>query len=316
MTPTSSVDRLTFMPGHSKRIFFRRGRLVWLSIAAGLMALLAGCGDSSEEKPKKDPVPASKNDFLTPADIEYFHPGRSKSDVLRDVQWRGNFQSATTYESQSVYTMTFMVAPEEEPDAVAEERLLAVFIDDEFSKFVEMQYAREDELVERYNPAYQQHMKYLKPMNMADCRFLIRAVESPAVDMIEWAKNVMKEPPARKHIDWGLTAVFVVLKPALDAKWAREGRINLALRDQFNAARLSIGMTEQEVESVFGAKPLESGKAGASIYKIYGSNESFDLRAPLHFANVLVLFDEGKVNVIHGVPAGYEWRRTLGERFL
>ena len=35
------------------------------------------------------------------------------------------------------------------------------------------------------------------------------------------------------------------------------------LRDQFNAARLKIGMTEMEVESVLKAKPIEAGEVEA-----------------------------------------------------
>jgi hypothetical protein len=67
------------------------------------------------------------------------------------------------------------------------------------------------------------------------------------------------------------------------------------LRDQFNAARLKIGMTESDVESVLKAKPIETGDVEAGSFKIFGSTESFDIRPDLHYANVLAVFKDGKL---------------------
>jgi hypothetical protein len=93
---------------------------------------------------------------------------------------------------------------------------------------------------------------------------------------------------------------------------------NAELRDQFNAARLNIGMTESEVQAALKAKPLESGKVEAGDYRIYGSNESVGDISSIsgtfrHFSNILVVFREGKAVAISSTPAGYDWRRKLGE---
>ena len=85
--------------------------------------------------------------------------------------------------------------------------------------------------------------------------------------------------------------------------------------NQFNAARLKIGMTESETEAVLKAKPLESGKVEAGDYKIYGSNESFNINYPLRFSNILLVFTGGKLSVIRSIPSGAEWRQELGEMF-
>jgi hypothetical protein len=74
-------------------------------------------------------------------------------------------------------------------------------------------------------------------------------------------------------------------------------------------------MTESEVESVLKAKPLESGKVDAGSYRIYGSNKSFKMK-DLHFANILVVFRDGKVSVIGGADAGDAWRQELAWEFV
>jgi hypothetical protein len=94
---------------------------------------------------------------------------------------------------------------------------------------------------------------------------------------------------------------------------------NVALRDQFNVARVSIGMTEAEVESAFGAKPLESGKVDEGDYKLYGVFGEYNNDLPfwLHFSNVLIVFRDGKANTILGIPAhNLHWHRELEEGFV
>jgi hypothetical protein len=96
-------------------------------------------------------------------------------------------------------------------------------------------------------------------------------------------------------------------------------RRNAELRDQFNASRLRIGMTERDVESVLHANPVESGKVEAHSFAIYGSNESFAISHTLHFSNILVLFRDGKASGIYSgetVPGGRGWREQLGKLFV
>ncbi len=75
-------------------------------------------------------------------------------------------------------------------------------------------------------------------------------------------------------------------------------------------------MTEVQVESILKARPIEQGKVDAGLYKIYGSNESFNLDDWLHFLNVMVVLQEGKASVVYCIGAGHEWRRGLGEIFI
>ena len=58
------------------------------------------------------------------------------------------------------------------------------------------------------------------------------------------------------------------------------------MREQFRAVRLDIGMTEQEVEAVLKAKPIDSGELRAGTCKEYGGTEMFPI--PNHFGNVVV----------------------------
>jgi hypothetical protein len=167
----------------------------------------------------------------------------------------------------------------------------------------------------RYDQNYKREMLLSKPIKVMDYGLLVRAVESEPVNVVDLHKKLNAEPAVPSQTDAGLTAVFLGLKPALSVKWDREFKKNAALRDQFNASRLRIGMVEQEVESVLKAKPLESGRVDAGAYRIYGSNESFDITSPLHFANIVVVFDKGKASVVRGVTAGYEWRHELGKMF-
>ncbi len=104
-----------------------------------------------------------------------------------------------------------------------------------------------EELGVRYEPAYERDMPFVKPIKAGDCRYLTRELESVPIKIADLKKAATKKPDAPSHIDPGLTAVFAVLGPVLSLKWSVEAKKNLALRDQFNAARLRIGMTQREV---------------------------------------------------------------------
>lgn len=288
---------------------------------------LAGCAKPNGEKPINE-CPAngeksfthskynSANYYLTARDIDEFRPGKLMGDVLVTIQWRGNFETSTTYKGKSVCSIMYFLLPRGATNVDAGEWLWAIFIDDKFVKFVRSPPALPDEMEEYYDRAYERNRCRLKPISMGDCRFLIRAVESAPINIVDLVKEISDSPETPSGIDPGLTAVYLALKPALDKKRNKEVKINVGLRDQFNAARLKIGMTVAEVESILKAKPLESGKVEAGNYKIYGSNESFDIGYILHFSNILVVFKEGKASTIYNVPAGYEWRQKLGKLFI
>ena len=89
---------------------------------------------------------------------------------------------------------------------------------------------------------------------------------------------------------------------------------NIALRSQYNGAKINIGMTEHEVEAVFGAKPICSGYAEGGHWKIFGSDESFNIQEN-HFANILVLFRDGQTVAAYSLTGGESWRYDVRRFF-
>jgi len=222
----------------------------------------------------------SSNYLLGPEDYEKFRPGRSKVDLLNAVQWRGNFQMATEYKGDIVSAIDYGFL-----GGYLSKRgygLWAIFVDDKFVKFVQWPEWDDD------------HGK------VGDFRRLIRAVESEPASISDLDKEA-KAAKVPSQIDPGLTAAWLLLKGGIQARRKKVLKRNAELRDQFNASRLMIGMTELEVESVLRAKPIKAGEVEAGSFKIYGSTESLDITND-HYSNILVVFKDGKVS---GVYSGY-----------
>jgi hypothetical protein len=108
--------------------------------------------------------------------------------------------------------------------------------------------------------------------------------------------------------------------PAItEPKFLPHSVLLLALLDQFNAARLNIGMTEAEVQATLKAKPLESGKVEAGNYSVYGSYEAFNVSDWLcysPFFNILVVYRDGKAIAISSIQSGYDWRQRLEKTLI
>jgi hypothetical protein len=294
-------------------------------LAALASACLAGCAkpaDKESDGGRTHPKHAiggsgteieltSASYYLGVRDIGKFRPGRSKSDVLEDVQWRGDFLMAAEWKGKSICAIAYDVIPDG-PGSKGGEVVWAIFVADKFVKFVPWQ---RGEMVDV--PYEGTTWSRPKPVKVGDCRWLVRAAESEPVNMAGLEKDLKAKPAPPSHTDPGLTIAWLLLRPGIPAASEKDYQRNAELRDQFNASRLEIGMTESAVESVLKAKPLESGKMGARSYQIYGSNESFNIDSDysLHFSNILVVFREGKASVIHSFPARPQWRRELGEGF-
>ena len=71
-------------------------------------------------------------------------------------------------------------------------------------------------------------------------------------------------------------------------------------------------MTEAEVEAVFKAKPLASGKVEAGQYKVYGSDELTPVYEN-YYTNVLLVFQDGGLVSISCFLPSSDWRRDLAE---
>ncbi|HEV2969135.1 MAG TPA: hypothetical protein VGY55_04035 [Pirellulales bacterium] len=278
------------------------------------IAFLSGCGGAPSDNKAKDEnlshtdslggraEPQSASALLSSADYAAFRPGRSKTEILNELDWRGNFQTATEYNGKSASAISYGV--DGGPLSNNGREIWAIFVDDKFEKLVEPPPG---------NPEWAKTPR----IEIGDFGYLKRATESNAVRIADLEKEIAAHP-APSHVDWGLTAVFLAFSPALEAKRAPALKKNRALRDEYNAARLKIGMTEAEVESIFKAKPLRSGEVKAGSFKVYGSAESLDITAYLHYSNVLVLFREGKlVGVDSGdIPGGEDGLRRIREGFI
>ena len=257
----------------------------------------------AEEKPA-DADQTSADYMLDPADYEKFRPGRSKSDILKDIQWKGDFIEAAVYQDHTACVISYGLF--ERAFRLGGESVLAIFVDGKFQKFV------------RY-PEWDGRKR-----KIGDHRRLIRAVESEPVSIADLEKE-MKENPPPSHTDWGLTAIWLVLGKGVLAAEARREKArakvyqkNAEMRDQYNAARLKIGMTEKEVESVLKAKPIQTGEVEAGTFKIYGSTESLDIGvdSSLHYSNILVVSKKGKVSGIYGIYFGANGFDLAREMFV
>ena len=116
-----------------------------------------------------------------------------------------------------------------------------------------------------------------------------------------------EEDSKTSQTDPGLTAVWLVLGGPVMAQHAKSVRRNQELREQFNAARLVLGMSRQRVESILKSKPLESGKVHEGEFSIYGVIEDLDVMPDLHYCNILIVYKDAKVQDIYSgsfVPGG------------
>jgi hypothetical protein len=260
--------------------------------------LLAQLNNTPEKD--KDKRYASADCLLSPKDYETFRPGRSKDDILKDVQWRGNFEMATEYKGKIVSAISFGLfgGPFSSDGG---DSVWAIFADDKFQKFVRW-------------PVWGD-----EPIKVGDFRRLIRAVESEPVSLSDLEQEAKARPAPPRQTDFGLTLAWLALRPAIEAARKNAVKRNAELRDQFNASRLCIGMTEAEVQSVLRAKPIETGDVEAGAFKFYGSTESLDVLPYLHYSNILVLFREGKVRGIYSgclVPGGEQGLQQLRKSFV
>jgi hypothetical protein len=274
------------------------------------LVVFAGCGSSEGRAAHGQGVegatlPGESDPFsqcLTVDDLPAFEPGRTRRDILEQLGWRYKYVAMVECYGQALCSITLELRPQVAQREEHGETFEAIFEDDRFLKFV----VRPPE-----GPW---------PTNVGDCDWLEWALTADpvsAADLLESTRSLANAP---SHVDWGLTMVFLALRPLLPkhrlqepttANYAR----NAALRSQFNAARLGIGMTEAEVEDVLQAKPQETRVVRGESWRIYGSQEVFNIDERLHFLNVLVVFCQGKACVVESIGLE-EWQRIQREEFV
>jgi hypothetical protein len=256
----------------------------------------------------------SAHGYLAIADLDKFQPGRSRSDILKDLHWRADSVEMADCKGRALCAITYGLLSDGQQRDECKVFLHALFVNNKFVKFIDWLPNVEEV------PYHGTTRSISKRVRVGDCSWLSRAVEAKPMT-IENLRKKANQPSPKQSPDIGLTIAWLLLRPALRTQSKEPPSVddykrNAALRDQFNAARLELGMTELQVESVFKAKPLEQGKVDAGSYKIYGSNEVFNIDHLLIFSNVLVGFREGKVTAVSSISAGDEWRHALGEAFI
>jgi hypothetical protein len=232
------------------------------------------------------------------------------NEVLKDVRWRAGWVEAAKCDGKTITAIYYRVYARPErvyanPDSQRSESIYALFVDGKFEKLI--RWFRWD------GP---------ERSKVGDnCEWLTQAMKREAARVNDLKKEVKAAKAPPEHVDPGLTAVYLGLRalglapgPPPREKDPEKLRKNIALRDQFNAARLNIGMTEAEVRATFKAKPVESGNVEAGDYSIYGSNAGFnvnDWRCFSTYLNILVVFRDGKAIAISNIASGLDWRQKL-----
>ncbi len=265
------------------------------SLALSLVTLLfpVGCSGSLQDEPDGPPGKqvgtekgpntqlASANNLLSSGDYPAFRPDRSRDEILKDIQWRGNLEMAAPREGKPIRAISYGIhgGPYHEG-----RELWAIFEDDRFKRFVEP-------------PDWGE-----SPIKVGDFQRLFRAAESKPVRPSDVEKEIRAEAKPKAHVDPGLTAAFLLTRSLLEVRMSRDHKRNAELRDHFNASRLNLGMTPGQVRSILRSEPLESGEVKAGGYEVYGSTEAVDILEDLHYSNILVLYQGGKVG---GIYSGY-----------
>jgi hypothetical protein len=236
--------------------------------------------------------------LLDPGDFGKFQPGRLLEEVLEDVQWRGNLEMAAEIDGKRLTAISFGVFGGPFGDDARGDIVWAIFIDGTFDRFVRW-------------PDWGEG-----PIKVGDFSRLARALEMEPVSLPELENVEGAGPAPASQTDPGLTAAWLRLRKPVEAAHRRDLSRNAELRDQFNASRLKIGMTQAEVESVLRADPIETGDVEAGPYRLFGGTETLSVMEYLHYANILTLFRDGRLAGIYSgymVPGGERGIRSLRE---
>lgn len=233
-----------------------------------------------------------------------FVVGRPQDELLKSIAGKGLFVQSGIVEGHTVTAFMYSLFG----DAYSDHCVLvwALFKDREFWKFVECPDLVGD-----------------KPPRIGDLSRLLQAAKSSAVRIEELQQD---NDVTASAVDVGLTGAWLLFGGKIQATEARvkaamapQYQRNEQLRKQFDATRLRIGMTAQDVALVYRARPLDTGNIDDRHYQVYGSTESLieavEHDSYLYYQNVLVVFEGGKVVSIYGVPGGKDSLRQIREMF-
>jgi hypothetical protein len=250
----------------------------------------------------------SAYDILNPDDLRHFQEGVELTLIMEEIKWRGNFAYATIIDNKAVAALEFRYSVAD-PEGLHGPNIIAIFDDYKFSKFTSCPSRSKDSL-----------------RLFSELR---EALAAPAVSPIDiWneytisykrlAKSAASEP--------GIEMQSMILGPMLQAFMRKSGKDsasfvdykrNAELRDQFNAARLRLGMTSREIKAVLKCdQPLEIGQIDGMKYEIYGSGVDFGkISSYISYQNVLIIFDDKEAIGIYGIPGGSQGVDAMHEAY-
>ncbi|MBI5434092.1 MAG: hypothetical protein HZA52_14765 [Planctomycetes bacterium] len=235
---------------------------------------------------------------MTVAELDCFRPGRARREIQAELGSRVGRAWLVDCGDRQLGTLGFELISVGESDRRSGFCFDALFVDDEFVRLVERPY---DE------PG---------PATVDDCAWLARALERPSLGAVELEERARSLAERVEHVDWGLTAVYVVLSPFLADRTVRSPSAddfarNAALREQFDAARLDLGMTEAEVEATLRAAPLDRGTTIGGAFCLYGSRDRLPLDDAVRHRNVVVVYRDGRACVVESIGDVDAWLRSV-----
>lgn len=262
-----------------------------------LCVLLTACSEDASVPaswPRTPPSATEEADSILASDLERFEPGRSRRDILTDLGGRaGEVRVARCGESEWC-TIGYEIAIDAVVDPTEGFPFDALFIDGDFVALIDT--PSED----------------FGPNSLDDCAWFTRMRESCALDRAELVERTRDFADRVGHVDWGLTAVSIVLSPlflatAPDGPTDEDIRRNAELRAQFDATRLTLGMTEAEVSAALRAEPLERGRTIGGTFAVYGSRELSSVRSEFRHTNIVVLFHDDRATALSTIGDVDPW---------
>jgi hypothetical protein len=247
---------------------------------------------NSESKPTTPAPPvveAGENSVSAEIDInqiDEFRRGRLMDEILRNLPWVGNFEMAGVQNGKPLTAISFEVRPTKNWTGRFNKTIWAVFVDERFVKFVDMESV---DILSTY------------PIRVGTFPALQFAAKQPSLPNETIKKQIKaiidNEPPPDPAID--LPRIYAEARAKNAEALRRMEKENAQLRDQFNAARLKIGMTKAEVSAKLKDKPLESGVLESGAFEIYGSTKPACAASSRAYHNILVLYRDDRLAGIY-----------------
>ena len=175
---------------------------------------LSGCGEPHDRESSEgsDPSDAISADYvLSDDDLDAFRKGRLKDDIFSDVQWRGNLEMVTLHNANRISAISYGVFGGPFGEDSRGNIVWAIFVDDEFEKFVASPKMNE------------------KQTTFGDFDRLMRAFEAESINLEDMRQQVDVGPAAEPQTNVGLTVIWLTLGAAVRERHECSATISLTL---------------------------------------------------------------------------------------